>query len=336
MKLALRMLAGLLVAAAFAAGGMALWVDAELDRPYADWQGDHVDVTVPAGAGATSVARVLGEAGVVERPRLLVGWLWWTDRTGAVRAGEYRFDRPRSVRDVAEVLIAGRVLLRPVTVPEGSTRWEVARAIERAGFGDYEVTLRQTERVGLISDLDPEAVTLEGYLYPETYMAAATDGPAEIVEAMVARFRRHWDAPRRAAAARLGMGLREVVTLASIVEAETPASYERALVSAVFHNRLRRGMLLQTDPTVLYAKFLAGLEERTIRRSDLRRDSPYNTYVVAGLPAGPIGNPRAASIDAALYPADVEYLYFVSRNDGTHVFSRTLSEHNRWVNLYQR
>jgi UPF0755 protein len=295
-----------------------------------------VDIAIPAGASAATVGDSLVDAGVIEDGRLFVGWLRWTERTGAIRAGEYRFDRPRSVRAVADVLVEGRVLLRPVTIPEGSMRWEVARAIERAGFGDYSAALAATTRIELIADLDPAATTLEGYLYPETYMAAGSDGPEEIVEAMVARFRGHWDAERRAAAARLGLGIRQVVTLASIVEAETPAGYERALVSAVFHNRLRRGMLLQTDPTVLYAKFLAGLEDRTIRRSDLRRDSPYNTYVVAGLPAGPIGNPRAASIDAALYPADVDYLYFVSRNDGTHVFSRTLSEHNRWVNLYQR
>jgi len=237
---------------------------------------------------------------------------------------------------VAGTLTTGRGLLRPVTVPEGSTRWEVARAVERAGFGSYAAALAATERSELIADLDPEAVTLEGYLYPETYMAAASDGPDEIIEAMVGRFRSHWTAQRRSGAARVGLGLRQLVTLASIVEAETPASYERALVSAVFHNRLRRGMMLQTDPTVIYAKLLAGFEDRTIRRSDLRRDSPYNTYVIAGLPAGPIGNPRAASIDAALHPADVDYLFFVSRNDGTHAFSRTLSEHNRWVNLYQR
>lgn len=336
MRRALRIAVGLVAIALAAAAAGALWLDAALDRPYAGWPGDHVDVAVPAGAGAAAVAASLAEAGVVEDPMLLIGWLWWTDRTGSVRAGEYRFDRPRSVREVASVLVEGRVLLRPVTVPEGSTRWEVARAISRAGFGTYEEALAQTGRVELIADLDPEAATLEGYLYPETYMGAATDGAAELVEAMVERFRQQWNAGRRAAAARIGMGLREVVTLASIIEAETPASYERALVSAVFHNRLRRGMLLQTDPTVLYAKFLAGLEDRTIRRSDLRRDSPYNTYVVAGLPAGPVGNPRAAAIDAALHPADVEYLYFVSRNDGTHVFSRSLSEHNRWVNLYQR
>jgi UPF0755 protein len=282
------------------------------------------------------VARDLETAGVVSDRRLIVWWLWWTGETGAIQAGEYRFDRERSVPEIADLLVQGRVLLRPVTVPEGSTRWDVARAIERAGFASYADALSQTERIELIDDLDPEAATLEGYLYPETYMASASDGARELVEAMVQRFRSHWTADRRARAAAIGMGLREVVILASIVEAETPASYERALVSAVFHNRLRRGMLLQTDPTVIYAMLLAGREDRRIRRSDLRRDSPYNTYVVAGLPAGPIGNPRAASIDAALRPADTDYLYFVSRNDGTHVFSRSLSEHNRWVNLYQR
>lgn len=307
-----------------------------LEQPWRAWEGEHADVIVEPGMGASAVGARLVEAGVLEDRRLLVGWLWWTGKTGQIHAGQYRFRQPRSVVEVADILVSGRVLLLPVTIPEGATRWDVARFLSAAGFGDYDTALLATEAVELIEDLDPEAKTLEGYLYPETYMAPATDGAMELVESMVQRFRQMWTAQRQDLARELGMSVRDVVTLASIVEAETPAAHERTVVSAVFHNRLRLGMLLQTDPTVIYAMKVAGRHERTIRKSDLARDSPYNTYVVSGLPIGPIGNPRAASIDAALRPDDVDYLYFVSRNDGTHMFSRTLSEHNRNVNRYQR
>lgn len=334
-----RVLGWVLVLVVVAAGGLALaaWaLDDALGEPYRSWEGEAVDFVVEPGMSAERVASELAERGVLRDPRLLVGWLWWTGRTGALQAGEYRFSQERSVREVAEILVGGRVLLRPVTVPEGSTRWQVARAIADAGFGGEDVALEATERIDLIGDLDPLARDLEGYLYPDTYMTPASHEADDLVEAMVAAFREIWTEERAARAAELGMSMREVVTLASIVEAETPVAEERPIVSGVFHNRLELGMKLQTDPTVIYAKRALGNPDRTIYRSDLARDSPYNTYVVAGLPIGPIGNPRAASIDAALWPAEVEYLYFVSRNDGTHVFSRTLTEHNRMVQQYQR
>lgn len=332
----LSVLVVVLVALGGAVAAGAWVVSQRLTSPWRAWEGDHVDVVVEEGMSASRAAERLAEAGVLRDARLLVWWLWWTDRTSGIHAGEYRFQEARSVLEIADILASGRVRLLPVTIPEGSTRWQVARALASAGFGDYEGALRATEAVELVADLDPEATTLEGYLYPETYMAPVSHGAEDLVRAMVQRFRRIWTEERQARARELGLGVREAVILASIVEAETPAAEERPVVSAVFHNRLEGGMLLQTDPTVLYAMRVAGREDRNIRRSDLSMDSPYNTYVVSGLPAGPIGNPRAASIDAALNPADVDYLYFVSRNDGTHVFSRTLTEHNRNVDRYQR
>jgi len=223
-----------------------------------------------------------------------------------------------------------------VTLVEGASRWQVADVIAAAGFADRESALAATTRVDLIADLDPDATTLEGYLFPETYLAPRGTTATELVEMAVARFRSAWTRSRARRAATLGLSVHDVVTLASLIEAETREASERAVVSAVFHNRLARGMLLQTDPTVLYAMHLAERTGRRIRQSDLRRESPYNTYVTPGLPVGPIGNPRGASIDAALHPADVDFLYFVSRNDGTHAFSRTLQEHNELVNRYQR
>ena len=159
---------------------------------------------------------------------------------------------------------------------------------------------------------------------------------AAIVEMMVDRFRRAWMAPTAAQAEIAGLSVRDAVTIASLIEAETGKSDERALVSGVFHNRLERRMLLQCDPTLLYALRLEGRTDRNIRRSDFDNESPYNTYRFAGLPPGPIGNPGEASIVAALYPAETDYLYFVGRNDGSHAFSRTLQEHNANVNRYQR
>jgi len=285
---------------------------------------------------ARTLARRLADAGVVAEAEDLVWWLWWTERAADVQAGEYRFDEPVSVRQVADVITQGRVRLYPVTLPEGSTRWQAAEAIAAAGFGPPAEALAASERVELIADLDPVADTLEGYLFPETYLVPAATSPEAIVELMVRAFRGVWTRDRADRAQELGWELRDVVILASLIEAETTSPAERPLVSSVFHNRLERGMLLQTDPTVLYARWLAGKDGRTIYLSDLRRDSPYNTYLYAGLPAGPIGNPRDASIHAALYPAETEYLYFVSRNDGTHAFSLTLREHNESVDQYQR
>ena len=323
----------LLVAAAFVARG---WVNERLTRPHDTGQSGPVDVVIEPGMSAPQLAGRLEAAGVVAASDDLVWWLWWTEQAGDVQAGEYRFDGPASVREVADVITAGRVRLYPVTLPEGATRWQAATAIAAAGFGSEEDALAATEMVELIADLDPDADTLEGYLFPETYMVPASTSAEEIVALMVGAFRNVWTEARAERAAELGWTLREAMTLASLIEAETPSADERTIVSAVFHNRLERGMLLQTDPTVLYARWLAGKDGRTIYMSDLRRDSPYNTYLHAGLPAGPIGNPRDASIEAALYPAESDYLYFVSRNDGTHVFSATLREHNDSVNRYQR
>jgi len=336
MKRLLAALAALGVVVALGAWALSAWIDQRLDQPYLSAVDEVADVEIESGMAARELARRLADAGVVAQASDLVWWLWWTDQAGDVQAGEYRFDAPASVRQVAEVITQGRVRLYPVTLPEGSTRWQAATAIAAAGFGEFEAALAATERVQLIADLDPDADTLEGYLFPETYLVPTATSPDEIVELMVRHFRAAWTPERAARAEELGWTLRDVVILASLIEAETPSPEERALVSAVFHNRLERRMLLQTDPTVLYARWLAGKEGRTIYMSDLRRDSPYNTYLYAGLPAGPIGSPRDASIDAALYPADSGYLYFVSRNDGTHAFSLTLREHNESVSQYQR
>jgi UPF0755 protein len=211
----------------------------------------------------------------------------------------------------------------------------MAEIFERAGLGTRDEFRRAAADTSLVAELDPDADSLEGYLFPDTYALPRRASAPDVVQAMVNGFRQAFDASLRQAAVAREMSVREVVTLASLIEEETAASHERELVSAVYHNRLRIGMPLQCDPTVIYAMRLAGTWNGNIRRSDLQMDSPYNTYRYRGLPPGPIAAPGRAALAAALAPTDVDYLYFVSRNDGTHVFASTLAEHNRNVAEWQ-
>lgn len=311
-------------------------VDARLDVPHHGLGPEEsVVVEIPRGASAARVAELLAGHDVVASRAWFLWYLWWSGQAGSIQAGEYRFTGGQSLRQVTDDLVAGRVALRPVTIPEGSTRWQVARALADAGFGTPREALRATERADLVGDLDPDAHTLEGYLFPDTYLAPRTATADDLVEMMVERFRDAWRGRRRRAA-ETGFDVGELVTLASLVEAETAVARERPLVAGVFLNRLERGMRLQCDPTLLYALRLAGRTDRNIRRSDFDHDSPYNTYRYPGLPPGPIANPGEASLDAVLRPADTDFLYFVGRNDGSHAFARTLREHNRNVDRYQR
>jgi UPF0755 protein len=258
--------------------------------------------------------------------------------TGAdrrVQAGEYRFAQPATTFDVLDRLTRGDVFTRAVTFPEGLTIHEMASVFEHSGLGEAAEFERAAADARRVQDLDPDATTLEGYLFPDTYALGRRTGGEGAVQAMVARFRAAFGADRRAAAEAAHLSPREVVTLASIVEKETAAPDERPIVAAVYRNRLARGMPLQCDPTVIYALMRAGRWTGNLRRDDLQFDSPYNTYRYPGLPPGPIASPGQASIDAALHPADVPYLYFVSRNDGTHVFASTLEEHSRNVARWQ-
>ena len=307
-----------------------------LDTPYSRHLAAATDVTIEPGQSAAEVGQVLQAKGLIRGDRSLRLWMRWNGTAGSIHAGTYRFEGAASIREVAALLVEGRVLLSEMKVIEGYTRWQVAEGLSRAGFGSYSEAWEATGNVALISDLDAEAKDLEGYLFPDTYYVSRQMKPAAIVEMMADRFRRAWTTPTVAQAEKAGLSVRDVVIIASLIEAETGKSDERALVSGVYHNRLELRMLLQCDPTLLYALRLEGRTDRNIRRSDFNNESPYNTYRFAGLPPGPIGNPGEASIVAALYPAETDYLYFVGRNNGSHAFSRTLQEHNANVNRYQR
>ena len=305
------------------------------DQPHRGYSVAEVFVDIPSGTSTRDIGRQLVAAGVVPDERTFRIALWRSGRDRGLQAGEYRFADPVSALAVVDTLARGQVYLRAITFPEGLTRDEMADVFGRSEFGTAEAFLVASERVELVEALDPDATDLEGYLFPETYSLPRDATADDLVEAMVAQFERTFDAELRERAAARELSIREVVTLASLIQKETGLDEERPLVSAVYNNRLGRRMPLQCDPTVIYALQLAGLYDGNLTRDNLRFDSPYNTYVYPGLPPGPIAAPGAADLRAAVHPAEVSHLYFVSRNDGSHVFADSLREHNRNVREYQ-
>jgi UPF0755 protein len=293
-------------------------------------------VEIPSGAGSQAIGRALVAAGVVRDEWTFRLAVYLTGTARELKAGEYRFAGPASPKDVARRLARGDVYLRPITFPEGLTVKEMARLFESKGFGSADAFTGAASSAEAIRAVDPRAPDLEGYLFPETYNLPRRADAHALVGQMTARFLAVFDEPLRREAEAQGRTVRDVVTLASLVEKETARPEERPIVAAVYLNRLRIGMGLQCDPTVIYALEKAGKYTGNLTRENLRFDSPYNTYRYAGLPPGPIAAPGRASIEAVLRPARVDYLYFVSRNDGSHVFATTLAEHNRNVREFQK
>jgi UPF0755 protein len=335
MNRAVRWIVVVLVVAAVAAGGARfVW-----QRPAQSFKGydgveQFVDLLPREGTG--TIARKLVSAGVVRDRWTFRLALWRTGAARRLQAGEYRFDKPMTALEVASMIEHGKVFLRQVTFPEGLTLKEMSRIFESRGLGSsasFIAAARDGAR--LVEDTDPTARDLEGYLFPETYGLSRHAGALDLVRMMVARFHEVFTPELQAAAAAEGLTPRQVITLASLVEKETARAEERPVVAGVFLRRLRAGMPLQCDPTVIYALVAMNQYDGNLTHANLLVDSPYNTYRYPGLPPGPIAAPGRASIDAAAHPAEVDYLYFVSRNDGSHVFARTLEEHNRNVRQYQ-
>jgi UPF0755 protein len=326
----------LIVLAALAAGSWAGWRQYEkLGAPYKGFPGDEQFVEVPAGLGTKAIGALLVDAGVVPD---LTTWrlaVWSSGQATALKAGEYRFAGAMAPAAVVSKIARGDVYLRTITFPEGLTIRQMAGIYEAAGFGPAKDFIEAAGDADLVSSLDPVARNLEGYLFPDTYSLPRRESAAELVRRMVQRFEAVMTPDLREAAAARGLSVREAVTLASLVEKETAAPRERPVVAAVYHNRLRAQIGLQCDPTVIYALELRGRFDGNLTRADLAVDSPYNTYRYRGLPPGPIAAPGRLSLEAAARPAAVEYLYFVSRNDGSHAFASTLAEHNRNVQKYQ-
>lgn len=324
----------LLAAAAAAAGGW--WLYQGLMEPYQGYAGDEAVVRIEPGTPSMAILEQLERAGVLRDARVTRHWLVYGKGDPALQAGEYRFAEAMNADQVLDKLVAGDVLTHPVTLVEGLTLEETAAGLAAAGLGEEEAFLAAMGDPSPIADLDPEADDLEGYLFPSTYNFASDTTEAEIVATLVDTFRGQWreiEGMRGEAAPDTVRGL---VTLASLVEKEAKLAEERPTIAAVYANRLERGIGLYADPTVIYALKQLGDWDGNIRKPDLRMDHPYNTYVNRGLPPGPIASPGRASLEAAADPADVPYLYFVSRNDGSHVFSETLAEHNRNVNRWQK
>ena len=316
------LLALLLAAVVAAAGGFLAW---DWHTPYGT--PGEVRVTIPRGMHAGEVAETLHRAGRVRfLPSFKIAFVVF-GKPRRIRSGTYRFERPMSPLEILAKLNRGDVELARVTVPEGLCLDQTAELLAEAGMGRREAFLAAFRDRSLLDGLDPRAEDLEGYLFPETYRFDPGISERAVAEVLVKAFRSFWIREGLP----LGKPVREVVTLASLVEKETAAPEERPVVAGVFENRLRLGMPLQTDPSVLYALRRAGLPRSLLLREDWGFESPYNTYRHPGLPPGPICSPGRASLEAALHPRPTPYLYFVSRNDGTHVFSRTLEEHNTWV-----
>ena len=323
----------IVVLLAVAAAGA--WVFSNVARPYKAYDGPEQFVDIPAGTGSIAMGKRLADAGVVRSPTAFRLAVWMRGSARRLQAGEYRFDRPMSASAVVDKIARGEVYVRIITFREGLTNREMAAHFEGQGFGKADEFLKAARNAKLVNDMDPGAKDLEGYLFPDTYTLQRKTTPAQLVERMVGRFRKSLTPDMRTAAENRGFTVRELVTLASLVEKETGKPEERPIVAGVYANRLKAGMPLQCDPTVIYAMMLAGRYEGNIRRDDLQMDSPYNTYRYPGLPPGPIAAPGEASLRAAAEPASVPYLYFVSRNDGSHVFATTLEEHNKNVVTYQ-
>ncbi len=311
--------------------GSIVW--GRIHEPYGGQQAAETFVDIRRGTPQVQIGRRLVQEGIIRNEFTFRAAVWWTGRSGMLKAGEYRFDRPLSPVDVVEKIARGDVYAHRMTFREGLTIEDKATIYEAIGFGPADAFVEAARNASLIHDLDPDAPDLEGYLFPETYALPRGTPATRLVSIMVDRFRAVYTEDLRASAAAQGLTTRQVVTLASIVEKEAGLAAERPLVAAVFRNRMRIGMRLQADPTVIYALQKAGRWDGNIRRQDLQVDSPYNTYRYAGLPPGPIAAPGRRAIEAVLAPAEVRYLYFVSRNDGSHVFAETYAEHSR--NVYE-
>ena len=291
---------------------------------------------VERGAGVSAVAESLADRGLIRsQPAFLAGYrLFFYPR--AIKAGEYALSSPARAKEVLDMLVKGRVLLHSVTIPEGLTAQEIGPLVAPLLVEGEEGFAAAFKETGIIADLDPKASNLEGYLFPETYSFAKGEAAGEAVGAMVGQFRKVFDVLWTARPPRFRLSSREAVILASLIEKETSVADEKRLVSAVFHNRLHLGMKLDCDPTIIYALKLRGTYDGRLGKKDMALDSPYNTYRFAGLPPGPICNPGREALRAALFPVEEEFLYFVSRNDGSHHFSHSYREHLTAVRLYQK
>jgi UPF0755 protein len=314
-----------------------------IEKPFGKIPPEGIFVDVPRGSSQRTIAHLLQRSGII-RSSLAFDVYARRHPKRTLQAGEYFFDHPLPGKDVFWKLANGEVYQQPFTVREGETIFDIARDLQDAKYMKADEFLKAARDATPILDIAPNAKTLEGFLFPATYNLPRNATAMELTVMMVRKFREALpeiardpaNASANSDATAPPADLLKVVTLASLVERETPRPEERPLVSGVFTNRLQKGMLLQCDPTVIYALEQAGKYNGTLTLKDLRYDSPYNTYVFAGLPPGPIGNPSAESLKAAFRPAETGYFYFVANTQGGHFFAATLAEHNQNVLKYHQ
>jgi len=287
-------------------------------------------VLLKSGSTTRRIANELKAAGAIRSERAFLIW-HFLHRKRSLKAGEYLFEKPASLIEVHNRLARGDIYTHTVVIPEGFTMFDIAQAIEQAGLGSKDDFLKVARSdTDLIRDISPDATSLEGYLFPDTYEFTRTQSLHDIASAMVHHFR------QVATAIGLTSDVPRTVIMASIVEKETAVPDERTMVASVYYNRLTKRMALDADPSVIYAELLANTYQGELHHDDMSTKSPYNTYRYAGLPPGPIANPGRSSLEAAMHPAVSDYLYFVSDGNGHHRFARSLEEHNRNVNAFRR
>lgn len=343
-----KLVVAVLVIAVVAFVGAGLWLRGEIDRPH-DHPAAQKAITIEPGASTSVILARLQREGILDSDLTVKLWLKFFESGVSFKAGDYRFKSPISPRQVINQLAKGDIAALQFTVPEGYNQYDIARVL--AGLNGLKQSatakppmtqdevLKLFKNVSLIADLDPQATTLEGYLFPDTYEYTASSTREQLVEAMVKRFRKVYTAESQQRAAELGMTTRQVIALASLIEKEAKVDAERELISSVFHRRLKMGVPLACDPTVIYAALIEGKYRGKIYQSDLDRDSAYNTYKRAGLPPGPIASVGRRSIQAALNPAETDYLFFVvdaAKSDGSHKFSASSADHERAVRLLRQ
>jgi UPF0755 protein len=297
-----------------------------------DRRNEIVTVDIPKGTSFLRSVDLLEDAGLIKNKYLFYALVLARNAQGNIRAGEYELSTSMSPLDIINKLVKGDIIFYKVTIPEDFTVAEIATRLASYKLVDEKAFVSLAGDAKFIASLGREGRSAEGYLYPDTYIFDKSMGAKDIVRTMVNLFWKTFTHELQERAEDLGMTVPEVVTLASIIGKESGFKDEKPLISAVFHNRLKKRMRLQSDPTAVYE--LKSIT-KVIKRKHLLRRTPYNTYIITGLPPGPIANPAIDSLQAALYPASVNYLYFVSNNDGSHNFSSSLSAHNRAVIKYQ-
>jgi UPF0755 protein len=288
---------------------------------------------VPSGTGLNIIASRLKSEGLISDIKLFKLYVYLKKGVNKFKAGEYLLSPALTPLEIYSILISGISILYDLTIPEGYNIYDIADLLQNSGLGDREEFLRLVKDKDVIRDFDLEGRSLEGYLFPSTYKFTKSATSMKIIKTMINKFNSIFTDEMERKATEIGFSRHQVVILASMVEKETGYAKEREIIASVFHNRLNKIMRLESDPTVIY-----GIEnfDGNLTRADLRKWSPYNTYRIFGLPEGPIANPGLESLKAVLWPAETDYLFFVSRNDGTHKFTTNYEDHKKAVNLYQR